>query len=86
MDTPLILNLVRGRLDDIDALKQALETQFGETPAINLRMEIMLGGERLIISADDQQVVVRDGKRNEIVTQGAPDLARYAIKGMDQSD
>jgi hypothetical protein len=85
MDTPLVLNLVRGRLDDIDALKEEIQASFGAEPSINLRMEIALNDELVILAINNGIVTVTDAKRDELVTQGAADLARFAIKGLDST-
>jgi hypothetical protein len=84
-DTKLVTQIVAGRLDDLDALRETLTEILGATPSMTLRLEIRLNDEQVTISVTDDGIAVRDEKRDRLIAAGDYELARAAIKGYASS-
>jgi hypothetical protein len=85
MDTEVVMEVVGSRLDDLEALSANLEGKFGIKPSLNLRLEIGLGEENVVVSVDDEEIIVRDEKLDKTIASGDRNLARLALKGMEAS-
>jgi PKD repeat protein len=82
METGLVLQIVGGRLDELEKLRNRLSLASGIEPSMHLRLEINLGGEKLVVAVTDTTVEVYDEATRSVVAQGDWEIARAAIRGM----
>lgn len=82
LPTHLLLEIIGGKLNEIDALAKTFHDELGVDPQLNMRLEIVLGAESYTISVAGNDIVVRDEANNRVIASGDREIATLALAGM----